>query len=178
MTLREETIREQIINGRRDFSNSVIENLDLSGMIIDGNLIFDNVDVKGAIKILDAKIKGSIIMTNMTIYGLYIIFNKSEIHGDIDLSNTGMVSGSIWFLNTGIEGGLNFKDSCIEKGELLMLGLTIGGDLCINMASGPKLIRTSPELAELVHHAAPTTPIMTVKSPKGVTSEIEDIIAG
>lgn len=178
MTLRAETVREQIINGRRDFSNSVVENLDLSGMIIDGNLIFDNVDVKGTVKILDAKIKGSIIMTNMTIYGLYIILNKSEIHGDIDLSDLGMVSGSIWLLNTDIEGGLSFRDSCIQKGELLMLGLTIGEDLCINTASGPKLIRTSPELAELVHHAAPTTPIMTIKNPKGVISEIEDILTG
>lgn len=60
------------------------------------------------------------------------------------------------------KGILYLREITIE-GSLDLEGATIEGSLDLSFRHGPKKIYVYPEIAELVHFTAPTTPLVLVK---------------
>ncbi len=100
-------IRKKLNRGYRNFG----------GIIIDGNLLFSNITIKG----------------------------KQELN----------------FSEATFGGNLSFSRAVFE-GDLFLIKTTIMGSLDFSTKKGPKRIFVDPQMAQFIHYAAPTVPLIVV----------------
>ena len=126
--------------------------------------------IKG-IHISNVIIEGNIDLSGQTIESELNLFD-SEIRGYLNLSMT-IIKGGVWISSTEIKGYLDLRQAKIEgdlslrgidgstlHNELLLEGVSIRGYLNLAAKKGPTVIYVEPEIAEIVHWAAPNIPIV------------------
>jgi len=167
-------VRKRILGGERDFMFWEIEgDLDLRGITIKGNLNFGGTTIKGFLDFSGAVIEG------------FLNFSGAIIEGFLDLSGvtirsflnliTANIGGCLDIGEATIGGDLNLSGAIIE-GFLDLSGVTFEDQPCtsclnlerVTIKSGldlsfkkePNKIFVSQDLAQIVHWAAPTVPLV------------------
>jgi hypothetical protein len=134
-----EEVDRRILEGERDFTGAAIEGaLLLGGANINDDLSFERATIDGNVYLVGAVIKGNLNLERATI------------------------RGDIYLTAATIEDSLNLREATIE-GDLDLEGVTIGGELILSTKQGPKMIFVNLEMAESVHFAAPTVPLVIRK---------------
>ena len=140
--------RENTINNNNiDLSSSKFGFLSLNGTKIKrGNLFGLDISVQERLYLEDV-IVGDIMLDRLHSKGLYL--NRSLIKGDLDLSEAN-IKGDLNLSGATIRGSLNLSEAIIE------------GSLDLSFKKCPLKIYVSTAMAQLVHWAAPTTPLVVL----------------
>ena len=97
---------------------------------------------------------------------------KKILEGGLNFADA-TIKGNLWFTNATIKGDIDFTDVTIKgdldlagatiEGNLALAGATIKGILDFSTLKGPAKIYVSPDLAQIVHLAAPNVPLAVTK---------------
>lgn len=131
-------LRDLTIVGDTHLSDSNHEYVNMDSVIIDGSLVFDG-----------------------AVFNKSFFVNKTGIYGKLDIINV-IFNDGLSLNSTKIEGDLRLMNVVIN-GVLDLCNIRIGGTLILGVNKGPEKILVSPNMAELVHWAAPTIPLVVVR---------------
>jgi len=130
----------------------VKQKLDLSGSTVKGRLSLTNMIIDGFLNLEKINIKSTLYLIGITVTG-NLILKEANIGGHLELANA-MIGGD-----------LNLEDAIIGE-ELDLRGINIGGNLNLTTKKRLKRILVSETMAQLVHFAAPTVPLIVDRRGK------------
>ena len=129
---------------------SIVEgNLDLFKVIVTGRLDLSHMIINGSLTLYEATIGSNSYLGNMVIKGSLIAQRAN-------------IDGALFLDYATIDGDLILEDSTIRD-FLDLRGIKVHGTLNLATKKAPKMIIVSPDMAELVHFAAPTVPLVVNK---------------
>ena len=131
--------------------------LNLKGIIIKGAISLHRATIEGNFNLEEAVIESETDLIEAVVKG-HLFFRKATFKGNVFLGNAV------------IEGGL-FLDEAILEGALDLQGAVIKGSISLATRKGPSKIYVYRDMAELVHWAAPTIPLVMGKEVREFKGE-------
>jgi len=156
----------------REVEKSIREkNCDLNRITIEGNIDLVKIGIDRDLNMRTTYIKGYLNVDDDVTFEGHLDLSEAIVEGNVTLLIT--MKGSLIMKESKIIGHLNLGGSTINKlflkdatikGELNLRNTIIAGTLDISTKEGPtRIIVNSIGMAERVHYAAPTVPIVIMR---------------
>ena len=132
----------------------------LASMMVRGRIYIPDWKTDHDVNMCEVNCFGDIVLGGAVINGTVYV-RGAIIKGNLYLDSA-LIKGYLILSGTSVEGKLDLDGASIG-GDLYLEKVAVKGSINLSFKSGPRKIFVSPDMAELVHWAAPIIPLVVVR---------------